>query len=171
MPTREEFIAEVTQFFAEPKTLAGIGEPVAWQPNRDPAERCIKLPIEVNGAQNGQSLVLVARPARGPMDFSISVIYGVGVCRLDFDETGGHNNGFGPHLGNLPPVVVGSHFHRWNYNARFVEGDLQLLELKNAEEIPNTIRSFDSCLRWFCDEANIALPHNHHIALPDTLLI
>lgn len=171
MASREEFIAEVTQFFAAQKTLGGIGEPPTWQPNRDPAERCLKLPIEVNGEHNGQTLCLVAYPTRGTIEFSVSVLYGVGVCRLDFEETGGHNNGFLPNVANLPPIVVGSHFHRWDYNARFVESDLKLPELKLAEAIPNAIRSFDSCLRWFCDETNIALPHNHQIVLPEMLLI
>ncbi|HSV50734.1 MAG TPA: hypothetical protein VLJ57_01355, partial [Burkholderiaceae bacterium] len=114
MPTREEFIREVTDFFNAEKALVGIDEPLTWQPNRDPSEHCLKIPIEIDGVQFGQQLVIVSRPGSATLDFSLVVIHGVAVCRLDFDETGGHTNSFSSHIDALPVQVVGSHFHRWS---------------------------------------------------------
>lgn len=170
MPSRDEFIKEVGDFLAKSKSLGGIGLPVQWQPNRDPAELCIKLPIELEGVVSAQRLIVVYSPASEALRFSILIVYRVAVCRMDFDETGGHTNGFG-NLEGLPMTIQGSHFHRWSNNIRFVKGNGQLEELDNAEPIPIAIRTFDAALRWFCDEAKIALPHNHNIALPAKVLI
>lgn len=170
MPTREDFIKEVGEFLVTNKSLAGIGVPQQWQPSRRPTELCVKIPIEAHDAQSGQSLVIEFTPASQGLEFSISIVCGVGICRLDFDETGGHTNTIG-HLDGLPPVVNGSHFHRWEHNSRFVESYNKLPELKTAEEIPATIHTFDAALRWFCDETQIQLPHNHHIELPPKVLI
>lgn len=169
MPTREEYVEEVTEFLAKAKTLAGIDMPIPWQPNREPDEMCIKVPIEVDGIVSEQKLIVVFFPAYPTLKFTILIVFGVAICRLDFDETGGHTNGF-LNLEHLPTIVQGSHFHRWSSNVRFVQGYAKLPELRNAEAIP-TIRNFNAALRWFCDEAHIALPHNHQIELPPRVLI
>lgn len=170
MAIRDDFIKEVTDFLAKDKSLAGIDMPVQWQPNRDPSELCIKLPIELDGVVSEQRLIVVYFPASEMLRFSILIVYRVAICRMDFDETGGHTNGFA-NLENLPMTIQGSHFHRWSSNLRFVKGNGQLEELDNAEAIPGSIRTFDAALRWFCDEVKIALPHNHSIALPAQVLI
>lgn len=171
MPTRDEFVKEVSHFFVQPKRLGGIGTPAHWQPNRDPAELCLKLPIEIDGVLSGQTLVIVSYPSSPNLRFTILIVFEVAVARLDFDETGGHTNGFLSHLDGLASIVPGSHFHRWSLNTRFVEGNGRLEELKHAEPLPVAIRNFDAALRWFCDETGIALPHNHLIDLPPKVLI
>lgn len=171
MPTREQFLNQVTEFLQNDKNLVGIGVPPLWQPNRNPAEECLKLPIDVAGVMRGQELVIVSYPASENLRFTINIVYGISICRLDFDETGGHTNGFLAHLDMLPIIVSGSHFHRWEINKRFIEGNGKLEELKHAESLPTTIRSFDAALRWFCDETKINLPHNHLIELPPRKLI
>lgn len=171
MPTREQFLDQVTAFLQSDKNLAGIGSPSQWQPNRDPSEKCLKLPIEIEGVLRGQELVIVSYPASEKLRFTINIVYDISICRLDFDETGGHTNGFWADLDRLPMIVSGSHFHRWEINKRFIEGNGKLEELKHAELLPTTIRSFDAALRWFCDETKINLPHNHLIELPPRTLI
>lgn len=168
MPTREEFIANATAFLAEPKALAGIDAPQQWRPSRTRPEQCIKVPVEVGGVQYGHQLVIVTPSGRA--EFSINLLFGVGISRLDFEHGGGHRNTLFATADGLPLVVGGMHFHRWTYNVRFVEGDGRLEELKHAEDLPSTIRTFDAALRFFCHETNIQLPHGHHIELPRTLL-
>jgi hypothetical protein len=169
MPSRDEFIAAVTAFLAADKTLAGVDLPPPWMPSRTRPEQCIKVPIEVAGVQYGQQLVVVAPSGRA--DFAISVVYSVGIMRLDFEPLGGgHRNTLLAEADGLPGVVSGTHLHRWQHNVRFVEGDGRLEELKHAEELPSTIRTFHSALRYFCSEVRIHLPHGHRIELPGTLL-
>ena len=131
-------------------------------------ELCIKLPIEVGGVLSGPYLTVVTPSGRA--DFSISLVLGVGVTRLDFETGGGHRNTTLALADGLPLVVSGRHFHRWKHNVRFIEGDGRLEGLKHAEELPVTIRSFDAALRFFCHETNIHLPHGHLIELPRILL-
>lgn len=169
MTAREEFIAAVTAFLAADKTLAGVDMPPQWMPSRTRPEQCIKVPIELDGVQYGQQLVIVAPSVQA--DFSISIVHSVGVVRLDFEPRGGgHRNTLLASLDGLPGIVSGTHFHRWRYNTRFVEGDGRLEELKHAEELPTAIRSFDAALRYFCGETNIQLPHGHRIDLPGVLV-
>lgn len=169
MPTKDEFVAEVTAFLAVEKTLAGIDLPPQWMPSRTRPELCIKIPIERDGVQYGQQLVIVAPSARA--DFSISIVHSVGVTRLDFEpRSGGHRNTLLAHLDGLPGIVSGTHFHRWKHNVRFIEGDGKLEELKHAEDLPPSIRTFEAALRYFCTETNIRLPHGHRIELPGVLV-
>ena len=169
MSTKDVFVAKVTAFLAAEKTLAGVDLPPHWMPSRTRPEQCIKVPIEIEGVQYGQQLVIVTPSARA--DFSLSIIYAVGVTRLDFEpHSGGHRNTLLAHLDGLPGVVTGAHFHRWKHNVRFVEGDGRLEELKHAEDLPPSIRTFDAALRFFCDETNIRLPHGHRIELPGVLV-
>lgn len=170
MPTRDAYIQEVTEFLSRPKTLAGIYLPIPWQPNRDPSELCIKVPIEVEGVVSERRLIVVFFPSAEGLRFTILIKFVVAVCRLDFEENGGHTNGF-LNLENLPMTIQGPHYHRWSSNTRFVQGYAKLPELDNAEGLPTAIRSFDAALRWFCDEANIALPNTHQIQLPPRNLI
>lgn len=168
MPSRDEFISAVSAFLAAPKALIGADSPQQWQPSRTRPEQCIKVPVEIDGVQYGHQLVVVAPSGRS--EFSISLVFNVGISRLDFEHGGGHRNTLFASADGLPMVVSGMHFHRWSYNTRFVEGDGRLEELKHAEDLPGTIHTFDAALRFFCHETNIQLPHGHHIELPRTLI-
>jgi hypothetical protein len=169
MTTKDEFVRDVTEFLSATKELAGIDMPVVWQPGREPSELCAKLPIEINGVLSGKSLLIVSFPASDPLRFTILIIHEVAICRLDFDESGGHTNGFSQK--KLPEIISGSHFHRWSSNMQFVTDYGKLPTLKFAEALPKKIRSFDTALRWFCAEVNISLPNTHLITLPPRVLI
>lgn len=170
--SRETFIDLVEKVLDAPKTLAGIGMPQKWQPNRNPAELCIKLPIEIDGTQQGHKIVVVFEPSSHDLKFSILiVICDLCVTRLDFDPSGGHTNSLLAFKDGLPAIVSGKHFHRWSINRTFVRANGHLEELENAEPLPESIRTFDAALRWFCDACAIALPHDHLIELPSRSLI
>lgn len=170
--SRERFVELVDKVLSSTKLLAGIGIPQRWQPNRDPNELSIKIPIEIEGQQVGHKLVAVFEPASHTLKFSILIVVNeVCITRLDFDPTGGHTNSLLAFQYGIPAVVSGKHFHRWSLNRRFVTGVGHLERLENAEDIPQNIRTFDSALRWFCGECNIQLPHNHAIELPPRSLI
>jgi hypothetical protein len=172
LPTRDEFVAGVTAFLAARKTLAGIDSPQQWQPNRDGARWCAKIPLAVNGTLYGQTLVIETNPSASGAEFSIGIVFDdVCVTRLDFDEAEGHTNSIAIPRDDVPYIVSGSHIHRWEHNHRFVEWPLSLPRLRNAVEIPPSIRRFEPALRWFCDEMSIELPHGHRIELPPELLL
>ena len=170
MPTRDEHIKAVEDFLGDTKTIAlGIESPVQWSHGRQSGEECVKIPLEVDGVQMGHQLVVVFVPGRNV--FSISVVYSSNcVFRLDWDEQGGHTNGFVAHLDGLPAMIGGLHLHRWNHNSRFFDPSKPTQELKHAEELPRSVRNFDDALRYFCDETNINLPSGHYIELPRRLI-
>jgi len=172
LPTREAFVDGVTAFLAARKSLGGIDSPQQWQPSRNGAHWCAKIPLALSGTLHGHTLVIEANPSAAGSEFSIGiVIEDVCVTRLDFDESEGHTNSVALPRDGVPYIVSGSHIHRWESNHRFVEWPLSLPRLRNAVELPQSIRHFESALRWFCDEMNIDLPHGHRIELPLELLL
>ena len=152
-----------------PKSIPGIEEPTHFELGTFRNEYILKLPVETNGIQGPEKIIIAYRPNLH-MDYSISFVCNVSVCRFDYDEAGGHTNSFIASKFGIPLIVTGPHFHRWNYNRQFVDNDTKLPELKNAEEVRG-IRTFDSALRWFCGAVNVYLPHNHSIALPTERLL
>ncbi|WP_222707634.1 hypothetical protein, partial [Ottowia flava] len=167
--TREEFIAYVDSVLLAQKSIPGIDEPTHFELGTFRNEYVLKLPVEINGVLGPEKIIVAYRPS-AHIDYSISLVCNVSVCRLDYDEAGGHTNSMLASRFRIPLIVSGPHFHKWEYNKQFVENDTKLLELKNAVEVRG-IRSFDSALRWFCGEVNVHLPHNHSIALPTDRLL
>jgi hypothetical protein len=169
MPTKDDFVRYVTDFLAAPKSLAGIDVPVQWAPGRQSGELTTKIPIERDGAQEGEMLVIVYIPSRS--GFAINIVCSqLCVTRLDFDSHGPHVNGFGGLNDGMPLEVGERHFHKWESNMRFVEALNAPLDLKYAEDCAQTLRNFDDVLRHFCDDNNIQLPNGHYIELPRVLL-
>lgn len=169
MTSKAEFIQSVDNFLAREKSIAGVGNPPQWQPNRDGVGHEIRMPIEVGGVQYGDHLIIWCVPQAKAFHILISRLDAC-VCRLDFDDLQGHTNTLFAADDGLPGIVSGRHFHRWSLNTRFVMANGSLEKLKHAEELPVKIRLFDQALRWFCHETNIMLPHDHNITLPELLL-
>lgn len=169
MPSRDDFIQGVNNFIAAKKAMAGIDLPIQWAPGSRSAEITAKLPIEINGEQSGQKVILVFVPGRN--GFAINLVFSdLCVQRVDFDSHGIHRNGFSGLDFGLPFQVGDRHFHRWALNTRFVDSPNAAIELRNAEELSSTIRNFDDAIRFFCDECNIDLPNGHYIELPRILI-
>lgn len=169
MTTKADFVQLVDSFLSAEKTIAGVGIPATWQPNRDGSGQETKLQLEIDGVQYGDVLIIVSTPSTGA--FHIVLMHcGACISRLDFDDLQGHTNTLFANQDGLPNIVSGRHFHRWALNKRFIQANGSLEELKHAEELPTNIRSFDPALRWFCDELKIYLPHDHNIECPRILI-
>lgn len=169
MATKTEFIDAVNKLVVAAKEIASVDEPPQWQPNRDGSGHEAKLQIMIDGAMYGNTLIIVCMPTTGAFHFSLTHS-NICVSRLDFDDERGHTNPIYALDAGLPPAISGRHFHRWSINTKFVNASGALEELKNAEELPSSIKKFNTALRWFCEELNIFLPHNHEITFPRILL-
>jgi len=159
------FIAAVDKFMSLDKRLVGADEIMSWQPGREPDTYFLKLPLEVDGEQMGQSLFVKAYPLHPTQRFSIGIIFEPTICRLDFWLEGIHSNGLTATSEGLSALINGSHYHPWEINKGCVESPNKLFKLQKA--VPFTdARQFDSALRWFCGENKILLPPKHTIELP-----
>lgn len=169
MVTKAEFIDAVNNLIATPKEIANFDEPPQWQANRDGSGQETKLQIMIDGMMHGNALSIVCIPTTGAFHFSL-IHSNICVSRLDFDEERGHTNPIYALDNGLAPTISGKHFHRWSINTKFVNANGGLEDLKNAEELPTSVRTFNAALRWFCEELNIFLPHDHEITYPRILL-
>lgn len=150
----EAFIAAVDALMGAPKTLQGVMNP-RWQESRDAYAIRLKLPIQVGDEMTGQFLMIDAFPDRQHLQFTIALLVeGRAVCRLDYDPEVIHDNGWAD---GLPGMVKGPHWHSWEVN-RDAFRKLSSHPVRLQRAIPFTqARAFDACLRWYCQERNIAL--------------
>jgi hypothetical protein len=162
--TLTEFRSAIDAYVAARKTLAGVHGVDSWQPGREAGEMRLKLPLEVAGELRGH-LCIDCTPSRRPIEFSIGLIYPPAVSRLDFPHAHAlHGNNLAIASDNVPPLVMGPHYHPWHLNRRFATSITDYWKLQIAE--PVSMRKFDAALRWFCDQNNIELPGQHGIELP-----
>lgn len=172
MVTAADLAAAAEAFMAAPKILHGSQQPYTWGPGYSQHEVVAHFPIEVDGElRDGARLTVVGFPQAMNLKFRLCLCCGAALCRLDYtDEV--HPNTLRGVSDDIPSIVDGPHYHSWPLNRRFFKGALTAPKLHNAEEFLLGT-SFDSILRWFCTDVNIAsLPGGHLIALPtrDTLL-
>lgn len=165
MLSAEDLVAAIDAMMAQPKRLVGATSPLVWVDGRRAGEKKIKLPLEIEGEQRGQSLVVLAYPRERPLKFRILLVFPPAVFRLCYETGAVHGNNHAIESENLPAIIQGPHVHPWNLNRRFVKNPYQVLKLRNAEPF-DRIRTFDAALRWFCADTRIALPPNHAIELP-----
>jgi hypothetical protein len=156
-----EFIAAVDAFMLAQKTLAGVDTPLTWQRARDDDARRDKIPIQVNGEQHDQFLMIDSFPEHDSLKFCVGIMFSdYVVCRLDFDLDDVHGNNHAP---ELPLLVIGPHWHSWELNRNTITLG-HLFHLSNALEFHDA-RQFDATLRWYCAQRNIVLGA-HAIELP-----
>lgn len=166
-----DFVAAVDSFVPLQKTLVGAEMEPDWKRGRELNERKLLLPIEVDGEQRGQSLMVLAYPNNPTLMFKVGIQFlGHVVCRLDFEFEAVHANNFQSVGDGLPRLVVGPHWHKWVINKGYILSSGLPFKLRNAVPFDNHPR-FDAALRAFCAEWNIELGH-HAIELPhrDALL-
>jgi hypothetical protein len=165
MPGIADFVAAVDVFMATPKQLVGTDTRPVWQIGRQADQRKLVLPVEIEGEQRGQFLLLQAYPQHPTMKFSIGTMFAdLVVCRLDYCLEDTHANNFATALEKLPPIVVGPHWHSWEANRGLITSLTKPLKLHNA--LPFTFaKQFDAIFRWYCATRNIKLD-KHAISLP-----
>ena len=166
-PPHHAFVKEVDEFMAASKELFGALEIQAYQKAREDNAWEVDYPILIDGEIRGQSLRIVTHPHELPIVWSLVLIWPPAISRLDF-TTREHPNP--PQIKGEchPPSVDQPHIHPWKLNKRF------MTSRKTTESIPialpiSHMKDFATYLRWFCDENNIMLPHNHCIQLLDKL--
>ncbi|HET7329402.1 hypothetical protein, partial [Dyella sp.] len=114
-----DFVRAVDTFMAAQKFLVLGGVAPTWQSARDVDAQRLKLPLEVNGEQSGQYLLLDAFPEHHTLKFCIGIIFLDHVVdRLDYDLEASHANDFSAPLPNL---VHGPHWHAWGLNKSSVK--------------------------------------------------
>lgn len=162
-----DFVAAVDEFFPVPKALIGADSASTWTRGYGQAnlEYKLLLPIEVEGEQRGQYLMILAYPNNPTMMFKIGMkFFDHIVCRLDFELEATHGNNFRSWGDGLPPVVVGPHWHKWSLNRTLVTSLGFPLQLHNAVPFEES-KKFDATLRAYCSDWSINLGR-HAIELP-----
>lgn len=161
-----DLASAIDTFMAEEKTVVGADRPFFWSEGYSRHERVAKFPLEVNGEQPGAHLAVVAFPNAAVLKFRLSVCFNAAICRLDYTDEY-HPNSLLIAADNLPSAVNGPHYHSWPVNRRFFRAATTAVELHNAMPFNTSARSFDSILRWFCEDNRInGLAPNHNIELP-----
>jgi hypothetical protein len=155
-------IAElIDDLLAAKKTIGGFPN---WTEAPFEGEERLLMPLLISGVSSGAELTVIVYPPFGHMRFRIMLCATKCVWRIDyaFDE---------PHVNSLnkPPDLMEyqfcePHYHSWGDNRRFCTYHGLPDKLPNARIMPQ--RSFDSSLRWFCGETNIAQPPSGMIYLP-----
>lgn len=153
---------DVDLFIASQKEIAGF--PI-WVLDHRYGEQICVAPLLINGEIVGK-LELNAYPREQQPSYRILLIFmDRCICRLDNREADG------PHYNHVdrPPglpsgPIFSQHVHIWEDNRRFARYNSIPDRLPNAREMDPIIRSFDSALRWFCNEFRIEIAG---IDLPD----
>lgn len=161
----DDFIAAVDAFLPLPKRLVGASGRPIWRAGRDPGSRQLFLPLEIYGEQRGEQLMLLAYPNHPTLKFVLGVkFFEHVVCRLDFDQEAVHGNNCRSWNDDIPTVVRGPHWHKWEINRALIRSTGFPLKLANAVPF-NDSRKFDATLRAYCAAREIELGQ-HAIELP-----
>jgi hypothetical protein len=168
MATRAEKVAQIDAFMAARKQIVSPHTQGTWQKAHSPNERQLKWPLAIDGVIHpGSGLLIVGDPTRKDrLFFRLAVLCPAAVCRLDFtDET--HANSAKAPAEGIPAIIRGEHYHSWGINRRFFRDFDHPVEIRNAVPYEGAGRTFDSILRWFCEDTHIdPLEPDHQLALP-----
>lgn len=157
---------------ATPKEIAGKPD---WQPGPRSGQQRWLASLSINGVVCELTLIIDAYPREPSPKFSISLICGSSIVRLDYGELEMHYN----HVVSKCPTpssvtlgwVNGSHLHGWPENRLLVKREPPK-ELEFAISLPPNMQGLANCFRWFCKEHNINLDGVDIPQMPpkDTLL-
>lgn len=154
------------------KRIAGVP---AWRPGPRSGQQRWLATLEIDGEVIPLQLIVDTFPRSPTLRFSISLVLGASIVRLDYWELDRHFNH--PVAGQpMPPGVVkgwleGPHYHGWQENRTLFKG-APPKELEYAVSLPTNIQGFENAFRWFCAENRIDLGSMPVPDLPprDTLL-
>ncbi len=166
MATAADLVSAIDTFMAAQKRIVGADQPYSWSDGYSRHERVARFPLEVEGELTGAHLMVVGFPDTAALKFRFGLCFKSAICRLDYTDEFHPNSLFAAEDG-LPPSVTGPHYHAWPINRRFFRGVSSAPELRNAVPFLAPARTFDSILRWFCEDTRICgLPPSHLIELP-----
>lgn len=154
---------EVDGFLAATKSLTGTGNWIACA--RD-GERRLSRPLMIAGEVSDLTLTVIAYPRSSDLKFRIVLTYRRAIWRIDYAFGEIHVN---PRSGyaHLPKSPIRQpHYHSWIDNRVFATANSLPARLKNANVLPDNIRTFPNAFRWFCGETNIMLGSDDMPELP-----
>lgn len=153
---------DIDALIAAPKAI--LGEPDWQQPFA--TELRLIMPLAINGVSCGADLKVTAFPLDGHSKYCVHICAPSSIWRVDYDLGATHTNNFERPADLEEMWIDGPHYHAWRDNRRFATHGALPLHLHNARMLPENLRSFDSALRWFCEQTNIEQPQNGLIDLP-----
>jgi hypothetical protein len=146
--------AVVNDLLATPKSLTGIGN---WAPASREGDRRLSRPLMISGEISDATLTVIAYPRSPDLKFRIVLTYTRAIWRLDYSFDERHVNPRNGHQ-HLPKTPINQpHYHSWQDNRIFATANSLPARLRNANVLPENIRSFQNAFRWFCGETNIIL--------------
>lgn len=164
MASVSDFVRAVGAFMDKPKFLVSNTAPT-WSNGREPDALRLKLPIEIDGEQSGQSLVIFAYPEHKTLKFTVGIQFGDHVvCRFDHELEAVHGNNGKNRPMDLPRTVYGPHWHDWELNKCSFSSTSEYFKMPYAQPL-SVSRSFDAGLRWYCNERKMKLGF-HEIEFP-----
>jgi hypothetical protein len=166
MGAREDVVRAIEKFISSKKHIVGADRGYDWGPGYSPHERKAKFSLDFGGELNDAiRFEVIGFPQAESLKFRLSLCFHTLICRLDYtDET--HTNPLDAQKLGCALQVTGPHYHSWPLNRKyFLEYGFDV-KLRIAKPFEMEA-SFDSILRWFCDDMNIdPLPADHLIELP-----
>lgn len=154
MPQLVDIIDDLIQ---APKEIAGAPD---WQPGPRSGQQRWLASLAIDGTVCELKLVVDAYPREPSLKFTISLVCGAAVVRLDYGELEMHFNHVVPKCATPSTVELGwldgSHIHGWSEN-KDLFGHEPPKELEFAVSLPPNMQGFANCFRWFCGEHNINL--------------
>jgi hypothetical protein len=167
-----ELVEIFDDLFTHQKQIAGVPD---WHPGPRSGQQRWLASLAINGAVCDLAFVVDAFPREPSPKFTMSLICGSALVRLDYGELEMHYNHVISGCPTPPTVALGwldgSHIHAWAENKGLVRND-PLKELEFATPLPSNIQGFANCFRWFCGEYNIDIAGTPIPEIPakDTLL-
>jgi hypothetical protein len=157
-------IAElINDLLAARKTIEGVPR---WEEGPYVGKERLLMPLYVEGASGNVDLIITAYPYAGHSRFRVMLCAPKCVWRTDCTIDEPHFNSFDRPADLEEVYFCEPHYHSWSDNRRFCTMQGLPDKLPNARKMPTEVRSFDSCLRWFCGQTNIEQPAAGMITLP-----
>src|SRR5690349_21497838 len=147
-------IEDAEAFLAAPKEAIGDA---SWAEGARPGLLRLEWPLSIEGQSTGGRLIVSAVSIEKEPQFTILLVQGKCLSRLEYDLNASHINPMNGPKGVPRGRINGPHFHALADNRRLVERGLLPRDLKYARPLPHDLRELRACLRWFCELNNIIL--------------
>ncbi|MGY3575296.1 hypothetical protein [Bradyrhizobium sp. USDA 4504] len=161
----------IDALMATEKSIVGIPQ---WVSTDYDGQMRWLAPLAVKGEVTPLNLIVDAYPRYETPKFTILLVYGAAVTRIDHGELERHLNhsvkGIGLPAGIVHGWIVGPHVHLWEHNRMLCKSEPPK-ELEFAVLLPPQVKGFENSFRWLCGIANINLGSRPLPALPNKDLL